>query len=66
MRKNLRFLMLSFLLMLVGGAFASEPIKVLTFPTYNDTEVSSYTVEWTATVNGDVWNLSGFNNNRNQ
>jgi hypothetical protein len=46
--------------------FAGEPIKVLTFPTYNDTEVSSYTEEWTATVNGDAWILSDFNNNRNQ
>ena len=39
--------------------------KLLTFPAYNDEEVSSYTKEWTATVNGAVWTLNGFNNNKN-
>lgn len=38
---------------------------VLTFPGYNDTKVGSYIVEWTATVDGAVWTLDGFNNNNN-
>ena len=38
---------------------------VLTFPDYNDKGVSSYTAEWTATVDGKVWTLNGFNNNNN-
>ena len=37
----------------------------LTFPTYNDKSVSNYTDEWTATVDGKVWTLNGFNNNKN-
>ena len=41
------------------------PLLTLTFPTYNDTGVSSYTSEWTATVDGNVWTLNGFNNNNN-
>ena len=51
------------LLMLTLFAQAGEPVKELTFPTYNDKGVQGYTSEWTATVNGDVWTLSGFNNN---
>ena len=39
---------------------------VLTFPDYNDKGVSSYTDEWTATVDGKVWTLNGFNNNSNK
>ena len=38
---------------------------VLTFPDNNDTSVSAYTREWTATVEGNVWTLYGFNNNNN-
>ena len=53
------------LLMLTLFAQAGEPVKELTFPTYNDKGVQDYTSEWTATVNGDVWTLSGFNNNKN-
>ena len=53
------------LLMLTLFAQAGEPVKELTFPTYNDKKVQDYTSEWTATVNGDVWTLSGFNNNKN-
>ena len=52
------------LLMLTLFAQAGEPVKELTFPTYNDKKVQDYTSEWTATVNGDVWTLSGFNNNK--
>ncbi len=37
----------------------------LTFPDYNDSSVGSYTDEWTATVDGAVWTLDGFNNNNN-
>ena len=37
----------------------------LTFPTYNDVSVANYTTEWTATVDGKVWTLNGFNNNNN-
>lgn len=37
----------------------------LTFPGYNDAKVASYTAEWTATVDGAVWTLNGFNNNNN-
>ena len=51
------------LLMLTLFAQAGEPVKELTFPTYNDKKVQDYTSEWTATVEGDVWTLSGFNNN---
>ena len=51
------------LLMLTLFAQAGEPVKELTFPTYNDKNVQNYTSEWTATVEGDVWTLSGFNNN---
>ena len=39
--------------------------KLLTFPDYNDEEISSYTAEWTATVDGAIWTLNGFNNNKN-
>ena len=35
----------------------------LTFPDYNDTTVSAYTSEWTATVGTQVWTLTNFNNN---
>ena len=52
------------LLMLTLFAQAGEPVKELTFPTYNDKKVQDYTSEWTATVEGDVWTLSGFNNNK--
>ena len=51
------------LFMLTLFAQAGEPVKKLTFPTYNDKKVQDYTSEWTATVEGDVWTLSGFNNN---
>ena len=37
----------------------------LTFPDYNDEEVSAYTASWTATKSGQVWNLYGFNNYNN-
>ena len=36
----------------------------LTFPDYNDTNVGSYTMEWTATVGTQVWTLTNFNNNQ--
>ena len=44
-----------------------EPFNglVLTFPDYNDSEVSSYTASWTATKSGQVWNIVNFNNNKN-
>ena len=40
-------------------------LLALTFPEYNDEKISSYTSEWTATVDGNVWTLNGFNNNNN-
>lgn len=51
------------LFMLTVASWAGEPTKVLTFPDYNDKSISSYTSEWTATVDGDVWTLYAFNNN---
>ena len=39
--------------------------QVLSFPDYNDAEISSYTDEWTATMNGASWTFNGFNNNKN-
>jgi hypothetical protein len=39
--------------------------QILTFPDYNDAEISSYTAEWTATMNGATWTFNGFNNNKN-
>ena len=44
-----------------------EPFNglVLTFPDYNDSEISSYTASWTATKSGQVWNIVNFNNNKN-
>ena len=65
MKKIIRFSLLSFMLMLVGSIYAGNPTKVITFPDYNDTALSSYTADWTATVDNDVWNISGFNNNNN-
>lgn len=53
------------LFMLTVASWAGEPTKVLTFPDYNDKSISSYTSEWTATVDGDVWTLNAFNNNSN-
>ena len=44
---------------------AIELPQVLTFPDYNDAEISSYTDEWTATMNGASWTFNGFNNNKN-
>ena len=35
----------------------------LTFPDYNDKKVSSYSATWTATKNGQIWNIANFNNN---
>ena len=35
----------------------------LTFPDYNDDKVSSYSATWTATKNGQIWNIANFNNN---
>ena len=46
-------------------AQTGEPAAVLTFPDYNDKGVGSYTAEWTATVDGQVWTINGFNNNQN-
>jgi len=37
----------------------------LTFPDYNDAAISLYTDSWTATKNGQVWDIYGFNNNNN-
>lgn len=54
------------LFMLTALSWAGEPTKVLTFPDYNDKSISSYTSEWTATVDGDVWTLNAFNNNSNK
>ena len=54
------------LLMLTLFAQAGAPYKLLTFPDYNDKSIGSYTAEWTATVDGDVWTLNGFNNNSNK
>jgi hypothetical protein len=42
-----------------------KALLTLTFPDYNDKSVSSYTDQWTATVDGNVWTLDGFNNNNN-
>ena len=36
----------------------------LTFPSYNDNGVGSYTATWTATVGTQVWTLTNFNNNQ--
>ena len=47
-----------------GAAYDALP-QLLTFPDYNDEEVSAYTKRWTATVDGFVWTLDGFNNNKN-
>ncbi|MBR3067426.1 MAG: DUF4859 domain-containing protein [Prevotella sp.] len=47
-----------------GKAYDNLP-AVLTFPDYNDQEISAYDKEWTATVDGAVWTLNGFNNNKN-
>ncbi|MDE7166507.1 MAG: discoidin domain-containing protein [Bacteroidaceae bacterium] len=54
------------LFMLTVASWAGEPSKVLTFPDHNDKSISSYTSEWTATVDGDVWTLYAFNNNQNK
>ena len=62
MRRIYSLLTLIVALMFSGNAMAAE---VLTFPSYNDTGVGSYTAEWTATVNGKTWNINGFNNNNN-
>ena len=47
-----------------GKAYDNLP-AVLTFPDYNDQEISAYDKEWTATVDSAVWTLNGFNNNKN-
>ena len=44
---------------------SNESSWTLTFPDYNDKGVGSYTAEWTATVNGQVWSIANFNNNTN-
>ena len=53
-----------------GGIVEMKPSSSLTgnvliFPDYNDKGNGSYTDEWTATVDGETWTLSGFNNNAN-
>ena len=48
-----------------AAALAIELPQILTFPDYNDVEISSYTAEWTATMNGATWTFNGFNNNKN-
>nr|MCR4603739.1 Ig-like domain-containing protein [Prevotella sp.] len=45
---------------------SNELPKLLTFPDYNDAAISAYDKEWTATVDGAVWTLNGFNNNSNK
>lgn len=65
MKKILRFSLLSFMLMLVGSIYAGNPTKVITFPATGGENIGSYTTDWTATVGEDVWQISGFNPNKN-
>ena len=66
MIKTLRFSLLSMLMMLCGTMWAEDVSWKLTFPNYNDKSISSYTEDWTATVDGNIWSISGFNNNKNE
>lgn len=61
----LRYSLVSMLMMVCAGMFAQTESITLTFPDYNDQKVGSYTTTWTATVDGAVWTLDGFNNNNN-
>ncbi len=65
MKKTIRFSLLSFMLMLVGSIYAGNPTKVITFPATGGENIGSYTTDWTATVGEDVWQISGFNPNKN-
>ena len=65
MKRSLRASVLALLTMVCGNLFAQTESITLTFPDYNDSKVGSYTTLWTATVDGAVWTLDGFNNNNN-
>ena len=66
MIKFLRLSLVAMLMTVCGNLFAQTESITLTFPDYNDESVGSYTTAWTATVDGQVWTLDGFNNNTNK
>lgn len=65
MKKFLLSLLALFSFTVLSFGADDAVISELTFPSYNDKGVSSYTDEWTATVDGQTWAFSAFNNNNN-
>lgn len=63
--KTLRYFFVAALAMVGMNAVAGNATATLTFPAAGGESISSYTKEWTASVDGFDWVLNGFNSNKN-
>ena len=65
MKQNLRLFFLTLLCAVFSTVWGEEVVyKTLTFSsTTNSNGVSSYTAEWSATIDGFTWTINNFNNN---
>lgn len=65
MNKILRFSFIAVLAAIFNVTYAADAYKTLTFPDDNseDNKVGAYDKEWIATIGGDSWTISNFNNN---